>query len=97
MKINQEAKSLKLTNSEFLVYYTLKKQGDMTKKQLVDKLKLSNGTIKNTMRKFKRYGFIIIYPNLNDMRTFYISLTPRAKEVITNESSRVSRSSNKEE
>lgn len=92
-KINE----LKLTKSEFLIYLTLKKQGNMTKKELINKLELDAKTVKNTMRKFKKYGIIIVYPNLNDMRTFYIALNPRTKEVIKNGSSRVSENSNRKE
>lgn len=66
-----------LTKSEFLIYCILKKEGQLTKKQIVDKLGISKGTVINTMKKFKKYGIIIVYPNLRDMRTYYICLTEK--------------------
>lgn len=66
-----------MTKSEFLIYYTLKKSGKLTKKQLVDKLDLSNNTVANATKKFKKYGIIIVYPNFEDLRTYYICLTEK--------------------
>lgn len=70
-------KKRKFTKSETLIYSTLKESGKLTKKQLVDKLGVSENTVLTATKKFKKYGIVIVYPNMDDLRTYFICLTDK--------------------